>query len=83
MTRREQLIQAIDRSPDSLIEELWQILQTFPVLSEPLEYENPPTILERMGGLPQHLLSNGHLGDRQQRKDAIAQHLKQRHIARQ
>ena len=83
MTRKEQLIQAIDRSPDSLIEELWQILQTLPVLSESLPSENPPTILERMGGLPQHLLSNGQLSERQQRKNAIAQHLQQRHTARQ
>jgi hypothetical protein len=83
MTRKEQLIQAIDRSPDSLIEELWQILQTLPVLSESLPAETSPTILERMGGLPQHFLSNGQLSDRQQRKNAIAQHLQQRHTARQ
>lgn len=40
------------------------------------------TVLERMGGVPEHLLSVGGLSDRDNRKAIIAEHVRRRHQAR-
>jgi hypothetical protein len=36
------------------------------------------TVLERMGGVPKHLLSDGNLSDRDRRRTLIANHLQQK-----
>jgi hypothetical protein len=41
-----------------------------------------PTVLQRMGGLPQHLLSVGGLSDRDTRRALIAARVEARHQAR-
>jgi hypothetical protein len=81
MTRKEQLITAIEQSSDAVIEQLWQILSTLPP-SDPSPTAEPPTILERMGPHTPHFLTNGTLSDRTHRKAAIAQHIAQRQAAR-
>ncbi len=85
MTRKEQLIAAIGRSNDSVIDQLWHIFQSMPQeeLSSPLNEPEAQTVLERMGPLPQHFLNNGNLGDRKTRKAAIAQHIQNRQASRQ
>ncbi len=40
------------------------------------------TVLERMGGVPEELLSVGGLSDRDNRKAIIAEHIQARHEAR-
>jgi hypothetical protein len=82
MTRKEQLITAIEQSSDAVIEQLWQTLKTLPPqTSNPVTIE-PPTVLERMGIPPQHFLNDGTLSDRANRKAAIAQHIQQRQTDR-
>ena len=85
MTRKEQLIAAIDRLNDSVIDKLWYVFQSIPQeeLSSPPNEPEAHTILERMGPLPQHFLNNGNLSDRQTRKAAIAQHIQNRQASRQ
>ncbi len=85
MTRKEQLIAAIDRSNDSVIDQLWYIFQAMPKeeLSSPLNEPEAQTVLERMGPVPQHFLNNGNLSDRQTRKAVIAQHIQNRQASRQ
>lgn len=39
------------------------------------------TVLERMGGMPQHLLSVGGLSDRDKRREIIADRIQARHQA--
>lgn len=83
MTLREQLLQEIQVSTDRQIEELWNILQTIQASTDrpTIETENQ-TILERMGGMPTHTLSSGNLHSREDRKQAIGHHLRQRHDRR-
>ncbi len=85
MTRKEQLIAAIDRSNDSVIDQLWNAFQSMPheEISSPLNEPETQTILERMGQTPQHFLNNGNLSDRQTRKATIAQHIQNRQASRQ
>jgi hypothetical protein len=52
MTHKEELIQAIERSP---------------------------TVLERIGGVPKHLLSIGDLSDRDHRRAVILDRLQQKY----
>lgn len=40
------------------------------------------TVLERMGGIPENLLSVGGLSDRDNRKAIVAKHIQTRHQAR-
>jgi hypothetical protein len=83
MTRKEQLITAIEQSNDAVIEHLWQTLNTLPHSPvDPSPTLEPPTILERMGPHTHHFLTNGTLGDRASRKAAIAQHIEKRQAAR-
>ncbi|MFS0514156.1 hypothetical protein ACEYW6_05435 [Nostoc sp. UIC 10607] len=66
MTAREQLIQEIEQVSDSLVEEVLNFLL---FIKDRQDQKNPTShgeqsILERMGGIPQHLLSVGNLLDR-------------------
>jgi hypothetical protein len=75
MTLKEQLIQAIEHAPDWVLQDLLQTLQ-----QNALESSQPPkTVLERMGGVPKYLLSDGNLSDRYRRRALISDHLKQKY----
>jgi hypothetical protein len=82
MTRKEQLITAIEQSSDAVIEQLWKTLKTLPHQVLDASTLEPPTILERMGTPPQYFLHDGTLGDREHRKAAIAKHIQQRQADR-
>jgi hypothetical protein len=82
MTRKEQLIIAIEQSSEAIIEQLWQTLKTLPLEVSDASTMEPPTLLERMGIAPQHFLHDGTLSDRRNRKAAIANHIQQRQIDR-
>lgn len=41
--------------------------------------ESQQTVLERMGGMPEHLLSVGGLSDRDQRRSVLAKRIQARH----
>ena len=80
MTSREQLIQEIGQVSDALVEEVLDFLlfaksrQSQNDLTPNSEENQPsePSILDRMGGLPQHLLSVGNLSDRDTRRAIVA-----------
>jgi hypothetical protein len=85
MTAREQLIREIEQVPDALVEEVLDFLlfvksrQSQNHLSS-LNNETQPSnlsILDRMGGMPQHLLSIGNLSDRDARRAVIASRIQQ------
>ncbi len=83
MTPKEELIQAIERSPDEIVQELLQVLQALQ-RQQPLDTGDSPTasrktVLERMGGVPKHLLSVGDLSDRDRRRTLISERLQQKH----
>jgi hypothetical protein len=82
MTRKEQLITAIEQSSDAIVERLWQTLKALPPQLSDTSSIEPPTILERMGTPPQYFLHDGTLGDRDHRKAAIAKHIQQRQADR-
>lgn len=78
---KEELIQAIERSPDELVQallELLRIIQRQPS-SEAVSAIQQETVLERMGGEPKHMLSVGGLSDRDRRRSLIAMHLQKKH----
>jgi len=87
MTAREQLIQEMEHVSDTLVEEVLNFLlfiksrQEQKNLTVGDEENQPfqPSILDRMGGLPQHLLSDGHLSDRDSRREIIAARIQQSH----
>ncbi|MFN6487705.1 MULTISPECIES: hypothetical protein [unclassified Nostoc] len=87
MTAREQLIQEIEQVSDSLVEEVLNFLlfikgRQDQKNSTSHDEKNQPgeqSILERMGGVPQHLLSVGNLSDRDVRRAIIASRIKQSH----
>ncbi|MGV0023755.1 hypothetical protein [Phormidesmis priestleyi] len=83
MTPKEELIQAIQRSSDEIVLELLEVLQTLqhPPLAETVDTQpaDPRTVLERMGGVPKHLLSVGYLSDRDSRRPVIADRLRQKY----
>ncbi|MHC5742269.1 MAG: hypothetical protein ACYTXT_10200 [Nostoc sp.] len=87
MTAREQLIQEIEQVSDSLVEEVLDFLlfikgrQDQKNSTSHSEQSQPSeqSILERMGGIPQHLLSVGNLSDRDVRRAVIASRIKQSH----
>jgi hypothetical protein len=81
MTPKEELIQAIQRSPDAIVLELLEVLQALQ-RQQGVETEAPQpsqTVLERMGGVPNHLLSAGDLSDRDRRRALIADRLRQKY----
>jgi len=85
MTAREQLIQEIEQVSDALVEEVLDFLlfvkgrQNQSNLSSSNEeaQRSHPSILDRMGGVPQHLLSVGNLSDRDVRRAVIASQIQQ------
>ncbi|MEB3162458.1 MAG: hypothetical protein VKK80_04460 [Prochlorothrix sp.] len=52
--------------------------QTLLQRRNPAPTPSPPSILDRMGGTPQHWLNHGHLSDRDDRQAAIQTHLQQK-----
>lgn len=81
MTPKEELIQAIERSPDDLV---WALLGLLRVLKRQQSPETVPpaqekTVLERMGGEPKQMLSVGGLSDRDRRRDLISLRLEQKY----
>jgi hypothetical protein len=79
MTPKEELIQAIEESPDEIVRSLLEILQALQRQPTLETGELQKTVLERMGGAPKHLLSDGDLSDRDHRRAAILNHLQQKH----
>lgn len=83
MTPKEELIQAIERSPDEIVRELLAVLKALQhqQLLEPEAAQSATrkTVLERMGGVPQYLLSNGNLSNRDHRRGLIANRLQQKY----
>lgn len=90
MTPRERLIQEIGQVPDTLVEEVLDFLLFLKQKQNPEVFtsnqvdstvDSPmaSTVLERMGGLPKHLLSVGNLSDRDNRRTLLASRIKQRH----
>lgn len=83
MTPKEELIQAIERSPDEIVQQLLEVLHTLKhqhsleakTAQSPLE----ESVLERMGGVPKHLLSVGNLSDRDRRRALIVNRLQQKY----
>ena len=55
---------------------LWELGRSLVMFRETL----PPTVVERMGGLPQHWLQAGDLADRDLRRAALADRLNQSSI---
>ncbi|MBE9077954.1 hypothetical protein IQ241_11730 [Romeria aff. gracilis LEGE 07310] len=81
MTPKDELIQAIERSPDDLV---WALLGLLRVLKRQQLPEAVPsaqekTVLERMGGEPKRMLSVGGLSDRDCRRDLISMRLQQKY----
>lgn len=83
MTPKEELIQAIQQSPDGIVQELLAMLKA--LQGQPLleAADSPPveckTVLERMGGVPRYLLSEGDLSDRDRRRALITEHLQRKY----
>jgi hypothetical protein len=79
VTPKEELIQAIERSPDEIVRSLLEVLQALQ-RQQILETGNQQkTVLERMGGVPKHLLSDGDLSDRDLRRAVISERLQQKY----
>jgi hypothetical protein len=76
VTPKEELIQAIERSPDEIVRSLLKMLQALQhqqqLKTHDLQPDSRRTVLERMGGVPKHLLSVGDLSDRDHRRAAIS-----------
>lgn len=53
---------------------LWMIARSLLTFQQ---QKMPPTVLERMGDLPQHWLHEGNLADRDLRRAALANRIKQ------
>ncbi|NEQ32172.1 MAG: hypothetical protein F6K04_14410 [Leptolyngbya sp. SIO4C5] len=80
MTPKEELIQAIERSPNDLIQALLTLLRVMQQRSFGAVSPAPQkTVLERMGGEPEHMLAIGGLSDRDRRREVISVHLQQKH----
>jgi hypothetical protein len=82
VTPKEELIQAIERSPNfigrSLLEMLQAIQRQQSLEEEDSQSANRKTTLERMGGVPKHLLLVGDLSDRDHRRASISERLQQK-----
>ncbi|MEH2359348.1 hypothetical protein [Nostoc sp.] len=87
MTAREQLIQEIEQVSDSLVEEVLDFLlfikgrqdEKNSTSDDEKSQSSEQSILERMGGIPQHLLCVGNLSDRDVRRAVIASRIQQSH----
>jgi hypothetical protein len=75
MTPKEELIQSIERSPEWLIQDLLDSLR-----QRNLETNQPTqTVLERVGGIPKYLLSDGNLSNRDRCRAIITNHLQHKY----
>jgi hypothetical protein len=81
MTPREKLIQAIERSPDSIVQELLKVLESLEQkqLQPEVADSSQKTVLERMGGVPKYLLNIGDLSDRDHRREEISSYLQKKY----
>jgi hypothetical protein len=83
MTPKEKLIQAIERSPDEIVQKLLEVLPELQrqqsLEAKETQSDSRKTVLERMSGVPKHLLSVGNLSDRDRRRALIADHLQQKY----
>ncbi len=83
MTPKEKLIQAIERSPDKIVQKLLEVLPELQrqqsLEAKETQSDSRQTVLERMGGVPKHLLSVGDLSDRDRRRALIADRLQQKY----
>ncbi|MHC5729248.1 MAG: hypothetical protein ACYT04_48455 [Nostoc sp.] len=81
MTAREQLIQEIEQVSDSLVEEVLDFLLFIKGRQDQKNStsDGEKSILDRMGGIPQHLLCVGNLSDRDVRRAVIASRIQQSH----
>jgi hypothetical protein len=82
MTLKEELIQAIQHFPDDIVRDLLVLLQALQQQSAPVDeglLAEQLTVLERMGGVPKHLLAVGNLSDRDQRRALITAHLQKKY----
>jgi hypothetical protein len=83
MTPKEKLIQAIERSPDEIVQKLLEVLPELQrqqsLEAKETQLDSRKTVLERMGGVPKHLLSVGNLSDRDRRRALIADYLQQKY----
>ncbi len=87
MTARDQLIQELRQVSDSLVEEVLDFLQVIKArqdqqhLASDGEKGQIPkqSVLDRMGGIPQNLLSVGNLSDRDNRREIIASRIQKSH----
>ena len=79
MTAREELIQAIERSPDEVVQKLLEMLKVLQQQHLTATSTKSETVLERMGGEPQYMLSVGGLSDRDCRRDLIVRKLQQKY----
>lgn len=83
MTPKEELIQAIQQSPDGIVRELLAVLKALEhqqfLGANAAQSTSQKTVLERMGGVPQYLLSDGNLSDRDRRRAVIADRLQQKY----
>jgi hypothetical protein len=79
MTDKEQLIQEIEQASDSLVKEVLHFLLFVKNKQEQVTTSQNQTILERMGGLPKHLLSVGNLSDRDVRRTILASRIRKRY----
>ncbi len=81
MSPKEELIQAIEQSPDELVRALLELVRVMrrQPSSEAVSSVQQKTVLERMGGEPKHMLSVGGLSDRDRRRDLIAMRLQQKY----
>jgi hypothetical protein len=66
-------------SPEQL-NSVWKFIQSLESGNKTINQDSTQTILERMGGYPQHLLEgSGDLSDRDYRKTIIAEKVKQKY----
>jgi len=85
MTARDELIQEIRQAPDALVEELLKVLMLLKNKQAYIKTDltgkqvDKQTVLERMGGLPQHLLHVGDLSDRDRRRALLLSRIQQRY----
>jgi hypothetical protein len=79
VTPKEELIQAIERSPDEIVRSLLEVLQALQRQQILETGDQQKTVLERMGGVPKHLLSDGDLSDRDRRRAVISERLQQKY----
>jgi hypothetical protein len=87
MAARDQLIQELGQVSDSLVEEVLDFLKFIKARQDQQNLASDgdkgqiskQSVLERMGGIPQYLLSVGNLSDRDHRREIIASRIQKSH----